>query len=98
MNIPLIPHDKANHFIYGLAIGFAVQVACVIIGYSAAAPLASFFLAAIAGGVKEGMDAWANRKAKKVGLPEPHGVESWDWVATTFGGMFLGISIQLARI
>ena len=79
LKLPVIPEDKANHVIYGACIALAVQtIATPDIGLAAAVAC---------GVLKEAIDATLNWRARRAGLPEPHGVEVLDAVATAAGGL-----------
>jgi len=81
--IPLIPQDKANHFVYGAVIALLVG----LIAQQLKLPVAYGVVAAmLVGAVKESLDYYQNWRAKRAGLPPPHGVEFADFVATALGG------------
>lgn len=86
MSLPIIPADKLQHAAYGALIFIAVAGAAKLIGFPfvGAAGLAG---AAAAGAAKEWFDWVSNHRAIKAGLTPTHGVEMWDWVATTAGGL-----------
>jgi len=88
MNLPQLPTDKANHFIYGSVIFLAAMLVLHT-------PL--FCLAAVLGFAvaKEALDYMQNQAAKKEGLPAPHGVEILDVVATTAGGAVCFVATML---
>jgi hypothetical protein len=92
MALPFLPQDKANHFAYGVALGFAARCVCLFLDAPAAAHLAPLFVSATIGALKEGIDNWQNAKARVAGLPLPHGVEGWDWAATALGGLVVTMS------
>lgn len=98
MKLPIIPQDKANHFIYGLAIGLVAAIACGLAGHPKIGPVASALVACIAGGLKEWVDSMANSKSIDAGLPPQHGVEGEDWLVTTLGGLFIGVVLLVQRI
>jgi hypothetical protein len=82
MSLPLLPQDKANHFLYGALV---------------AAPPASLFdptialiAVAIVGVGKEVSDWWHNKRGGR------HGVEFMDAVATICGGLVV-IAPQLIK-
>jgi hypothetical protein len=93
--IPVIPQDKANHFIYGLAVAFITQVLLGIFGFREAAALSAPASAAIIGVLKEAWDQWQNNRAESRGQEPPHEVSAWDALSTLAGGLFLGIALQL---
>jgi hypothetical protein len=90
--LPTIPADKANHIIYGAAIGLLAQATCLFLKHPEASPLASLLTATIIGAITEAGDAWDNHLQRKAGFPARHGVETWDVVATSFGGLLVGIA------
>lgn len=88
MLLDRIPADKAKHFLAGSIIGMIgalVSARLHIPPYQGAVGLAL-----LAGIVKEGKDAYTNKKMTGdwLGFPRgfPHGVEGWDALATTLGG------------
>lgn len=85
MNLPFLPQDKANHFVYGAVIALVAYAALLIT--HAPHPVAFSMLAVALFAVgKETRDRLANLKAKRAGLEPPHGVELMDAVATVAGG------------
>jgi len=86
LQLPVIPTDKASHFIYGAVAYLLAAAAAMAIGFSHPD---WFGLSAAAGiGIaKEGMDWLSNRKAKAAGTTPTHGVEPLDAVATSLGGL-----------
>lgn len=95
MSLPLIPQDKANHFVYGAAIAVAAglvasQLGLQVIVYSIGA-------AAILGAVKEALDYYQNWRAKKAGLTPMHGVEFMDFAATALGGCAVNVLLMLCK-
>ncbi len=72
MNLPIIPHDKALHFIYGLAVGVVSYNAAIKAGFAGYAVVIGFLAAAVVGAAKEGLDWLLNKRAVKAGLPAPH--------------------------
>lgn len=92
--------DKANHYAYGTGVAAVAAVATMAllaavyrIGLHlpppAWLPLAGAVSAAVmayaTGRIKERFDAEANAIALAAGEPPPHGVETADWQATTWG-------------
>jgi hypothetical protein len=81
MSLPLLPQDKANHFVYGALIAsptsffdlYIAIVAVVMVGVG-----------------KEVLDWWQNQRGAK------HGVEFMDAVATICGGLSV-IAPQLLK-
>jgi hypothetical protein len=81
MNLPLLPQDKANHFVYGALIAtttsffnlYIAIVAVVLIGVG-----------------KEVLDWWQNQRGAT------HGVEIMDAMATICGGLSV-IAPQLLK-
>jgi hypothetical protein len=95
--LPSLPHDKANHAIWGAILAFGVYVVGLVLGipYSAELGLLAAAGAAVA---KEVSDKLANIKAAKLGLPAPHGVEVYDAVATAAGGLIIYLSSQIGSL
>ena len=89
MNIPTIPHDKALHFIYGLAVGVVSYNVAIKAGFAGYAVAAGFLAAAAIGAAKEMLDAWLNKRAAAAGAPAPHTVSVGDAIATAAGGAVL---------
>lgn len=89
--MPIIPHDKALHFIYG------ALIFCV--GYLAtftwcAEPVgASMALVALFAVGKEVADYLSNQRAIKQKVLPTHGVELLDAVATIAGGVVVAIPL-----
>lgn len=88
---PTIPADKAQHFFYGAMAGLAG--ACTAAVAHAAwrwpiimVPLMALLFAAVAGWLKEWMDARANRAAAAAGEAAPHEVSTADILWTAAGG------------
>jgi len=76
-----IGKDKLGHFKAGAIIALAGSVL-----FGSGVGLALAFLA---GAGKEGMDYYANWKAEKEGLKQPHSVEFLDFWFTLVGGMIV---------
>jgi hypothetical protein len=94
--LPSLPHDKANHAIWGAILAFGVYVVASVLDIPFAAELG--LVAAVAAAIfKEVTDKLANIKAAKLGLPAPHGVEFYDAVATAAGGLIIYLSSQLGN-
>ena len=94
--LPNLPHDKANHAIWGAILAFGVYVVASVLDIPFAAELG--LVAAVAAAIfKEVTDKLANIKAAKLGLPAPHGVEFYDAVATAAGGLIIYLSSQLGN-
>jgi ABC-type uncharacterized transport system permease subunit len=80
MNLPQLPADKANHFVYGACIATVVSLVTHHPTYG--------LLAAVAAGVvKELIDAAQNYLATKNPMVGPHGVSILDAAATVAGGV-----------
>jgi len=73
MSLPVLPQDKANHFVYGAVI--MALAALVVQPLQALAVVGAFAV------LKEGVDWWLNRKGGK------RGVEVLDVLATVAGGL-----------
>jgi hypothetical protein len=97
MTLPQLPADKANHVVYGVAIALIAKQAAVtamLFGLDVFFDPATIGLAAaIAFGVgKEAVDEIANVLAVGRGEPEPHGVEIFDALATSSGGLAVWVA------
>ena len=95
MNLPIIPQDKANHFVYGSAIAIfagaaAKELGLPVVPCSIAA--ATFFAAA-----KEALDWYKNYKTRLVGATPTHGVEFADFLATVAGGLSANFLLMLYK-
>lgn len=93
MSLILIPHDKANHAIYGAAVALVAQIALFLalrltnLDAHGIRPKDAGLAAAVAFGVgKEAVDAVINYRATGSFKSGPHGVEPMDAVATALGG------------
>lgn len=85
MNLPQLPADKANHYLYG---SLAAAVAVPIGGYFGVPANASALCGAvIAGALKELSDLVSNLIAIKQGKTPPNVFDAWDFVATAAGGL-----------
>jgi hypothetical protein len=89
MNRLIIPHDKALHFIYGLAVSIVAYNVALKFGFTGYAVVIGFLAAAVVGAAKEGLDWLLNKRAAKAGLPAPHTVSIPDAIATAAGGAVL---------
>lgn len=85
MNLPLIPHDKANHATYGAAlslVGLAIWAAFAwFLGYAAVSAWVPAFAGVVALPVAIGALKEVRDRATGTGTPDP-----WDFVATVAGG------------
>lgn len=91
ITLPRVPSDKADHYIYGQAVGLVTQFLTTAF-LSAPVPLASTLAAAIVGAGVEGWQYLQNRKAKQVGITPVRDVSFLDWLATVLGGAILDIA------
>lgn len=95
--LPSLPHDKANHAIWGAILAFGVYVVGTVLDIPYAAELG--LLAAVAAAIfKELTDKLANIKAAKLGRKPPHGVEVYDAVATAAGGLIIYLSSSIESL
>lgn len=94
--LPIIPHDKALHIIYGAVIFTVIFVLShlSIPHYEMCVASAAVVVAAIA---KELRDLWSNIQAKRLNLTPTHGVEVMDAVATIAGGIVVLIPILCTK-
>ena len=94
--IPIIPHDKALHIIYGAAI-FTVMFVLSHLSiphYEMYVASAAVVVAAVA---KELRDLWSNIQAKRLNLVPTHGVEVMDAVATIAGGIVVLVPLLCVK-
>lgn len=89
--MPIIPHDKALHFIYGALI-FCVGYLGTFQWFQAPLWAAMALVALFAIG-KEVADYWSNQQAIKQKILPTHGVEVLDAVATIAGGVVVAIPL-----
>ncbi len=91
MALPIIPQDKANHFIYGVV----VSLAAMFVASTQALPIplvvVGIVSAFVVGAIKEAVDYIQNKQA---GTPL-HGVELLDGVATGLGGVATSVTLLL---
>lgn len=80
MSLPQLPVDKANHAVYGAAIG------CVVSLYN---PIIAGVVVAVLAVLKEVSDAVLNHRATGNWKSGPHGVELNDALATILGGVLV---------
>lgn len=100
--------DKANHYAYGCGVamvGAALGMMLLALVYRLVLhlplplwlPLAGAVCAAVlayaVGRIKERFDAEANEAAVAIGQPPPHGVETADWQATTWGAVPVAVPL-----
>lgn len=83
--LPIIPQDKANHFIYGVLIG--IVAGAIATKFKQPVIPASVLAAVLFGVAKETVDYLSNRKAIAAGLEPTHGVEFADAAFTALGGI-----------
>ena len=84
MNLPLIPHDKANHAVYGAGLSCAVLCIAVLL-FRVPSPIAAavaLALTAIVAAAKEALDA-TNRAE--------HTPDLIDFAATLAGGILVAL-------
>jgi hypothetical protein len=94
LKLPVIPHDKALHFIYGAIVALVVLHALSVFGVTRDASKALGLAAAIVIGVaKEYIyDRRMNKIAADGGQPEAHTVSRGDAVATAIGGLAIWLA------
>jgi uncharacterized membrane protein HdeD (DUF308 family) len=94
MNLPILPQDKANHWVYGgiiYAVAYLLSLAFPIITFPAAyVALAIVALFAVG---KEALDAYMNTKN-----PGSHGVELNDALATIAGSIVVAAPLVLPNL
>lgn len=94
--MPIIPHDKALHILYGAFIFSVVFVLSLVTFPYYALCIASATVIAAAVG-KELCDFWSNLQAKKKNLIPTHGVEAWDAIATIAGGIVVLVPLLCVK-
>ena len=96
MTLPIIPHDKALHFIYGTIIFCVTFILMdqVLPQYELLVAAGAVVFFAIG---KELTDAWSNFQAKKQGITPTHGVEVLDAVVTCIGGAVVALGYLFTR-
>lgn len=87
MNIPMLPQDKANHFVWGAFAALAGAMAAYALHKPQHAASIAQGLNCVVGAAKELSDYISNKRARDAGLPEAHEVSFEDFVATTIGGV-----------
>lgn len=92
--MPIIPHDKALHVIYGAVVFCAAMLAAHLLVPSYQLQIAAAAVVVVAVG-KEAADRLANWRAARAGLPAPHGVEMMDAVATCAGGVLAALPLLI---
>ena len=94
MKLPIIPHDKALHFIYGAVIALVVTWAAAVGGLAwHSAKAVGLAAAIVVGAVKEYvLDRHANRLAAEEGAPNPNTVSRGDVIATALGGLLVWLA------
>lgn len=93
MPLPVIPHDKAMHAIYGVLAGLVGAVAAQHIGILPWQGAAG--LAVLVGVAKEIADKYVNSQAIEEGEAPTRGVEVGDVVATAAGGVAIALGTLL---
>lgn len=98
MNLPVIPQDKANHFVYGAAIAVVVGAVVGYAGYNSRLVIAvSIGASVLFGAAKEAADWYRNRKAQAAGAVKMHGVEFADFLVTAAGGVAVNALLLLSK-
>lgn len=87
MNIPMLPQDKANHFVWGSVAAVVGAVAAYALHKPQHAASFAQGATCAAGAVKELADYISNKRARAASLPEDHEVSFEDFAATTGGGI-----------
>lgn len=91
----VIPHDKANHALYGALI-FSVTFAAVIFFVEPiTAILTALGLVVVIAAGKEIRDRHINWRSEQRGQAGTQGVEAMDAIATILGGLIAAIPIGL---
>ena len=85
MQLPQLPADKGNHFLYG-AVAAAIA-APIGVYFGLPASIAALAGSIAAGAAKEALDYWQNTQALKRGETPLHSVDVYDFLATAAGGL-----------
>lgn len=94
MPLPSLPQDKANHVVYGAAVGLVAYATSLAL--HGPHPVAvSMTVVAVMAVLKEVNDWRLNLAAKRAGFKPPHGVELMDAVATLAGGAVVAVTAML---
>lgn len=91
-----LPHDKANHLIYGFVVAVIMTAAAQWAGFAPWAPALGAAAALVVGAMKELLDRLENQAAQDMGAPQPHTVSLGDVVATAAGGALHWVALALA--
>ena len=84
--IDRIPPDKAHHCILGVIVALSASLLAQVDPTSAAyANEVGLVAGAIVGAMKEAADWWDNRKLRSMHMNPRHGVEFYDFLATSLG-------------
>jgi Na+/H+ antiporter NhaD/arsenite permease-like protein len=94
IRIPIIPHDKALHFLYGVIVALVVLYVCLWFGVQhGPAKFFAFVAAVTVGVVKEfGLDQSSNKVSEVLNAPPAHTVSLGDAIATSLGGLVIWVS------
>jgi hypothetical protein len=88
MELPELPADKANHYLYGSVIDVTLFVGLAFLTKNPhLSSHLSFGLTALIGALKEGKDAWINYRTTGNWKTGPHCVEGKDAMATAMGAL-----------
>lgn len=93
MTLPQLPHDKAQHALYGAAIFALAHAAATLSGHTQFALHAGAALTVAVAVGKEVLDHMANARAHNAGLLQPHSVEAMDVIATVAGGALVALPL-----
>ena len=94
--MPIIPHDKALHIIYGAFI-FTVMFVLSHLSVSHYEMYVASAAVVVAAVAKELRDLWSSIQSKRLNLTPTHGVEVMDAVATIAGGVVVLIPILCTK-
>lgn len=87
MKLPIIPQDKANHFIYGTAIFAITYMIMINFVFTLTAVATGMITTTLIAVAKELVDYLLNKRLVSMGLRATHGVELFDAVATVSGSV-----------
>lgn len=96
MNLPQLPVDKANHYLYGSLLDVVLFFAIFFLTKNLQlANHAAFTLTALIAAIKEGLDARENYRATGNCFKGPRGVEYQDALATAMGAAPRWIAVSM---
>lgn len=95
MNLPLMPVDKANHFLYCVLLFVLVYIVARLAGYETAGEIAMTAVLLVAT-VKEIVDGVLAELQRADGEPPTHTPSFADWAVGVFAGLCCYALVQVA--